>query len=406
MIIDPNGRLVWFDQLPAPAVATNFRPQTFDGKTVLTWWQGEVDDRGLRPWRGNDLRHLLPPDQGRPGRERLLRRPARVRADPVRRRLDHDPVADHDAPSRHGAGTLSPFLDSVVQEVDVHTGLVMWEWHALGHIAVADSYATAANSPYFDAYHINSIQQLRGGRVLISARDTSALYEIDQATGHVAWTLGGKASSFRMERGTRFYFQHDARLLAGNRVSLFDDEGGPPFEARSSRGLILRLDFAPHTATLVHQYRRPGDDTLADSEGSMETVPGGDKLVGSVPTVLLGLLAEWSIDLRRELAQRRRELPRVRLFMDGEANHPSGGRRNRISPTRVSVHASWNGATDVARWQVLVARPGAALRPVASVPIERFETEIAVTGRATTFEVRALGSGGRILAKSNPVSAS
>jgi hypothetical protein len=24
--------------------------------------------------------------------------------------------------------------DSVVQQIDIKTGLVMWEWHALGHI--------------------------------------------------------------------------------------------------------------------------------------------------------------------------------------------------------------------------------------------------------------------------------
>ena len=407
MIIDPNGRLVWFDQLPAPAVATNFRPQTFDGKTVLTWWQGEVTiaayglgdgmiyDTSYRPIKvvraGNGYSADLHEFVLTPSGAALITIQSLI--------MMHRPGT---AP-----GTLSPLLDSVVQEVDVHTGLVMWEWHALGHIAVADSYATAANSPYFDAYHINSIQQLRGGRVLISARDTSALYEIDQATGHVAWTLGGKASSFRMERGTRFYFQHDARLLAGNRVSLFDDEGGPPFEARSSRGLILRLDSRRHTATLVHQYRRPGDDTLADSEGSMETVPGGDKLVGFGSEQYFSAFS-----------------PSGRLIFDASLPNDDGSYRvfgspwmarpttrpavaaNRISPTRVSVHASWNGATDVARWQVLVARPGAALRPVASVPDRAFETEIAVTGRATRFEVRALASGGRILAKSNPVSAS
>ena len=30
--------------------------------------------------------------------------------------------------------------DSVVQEIDVKTGLVMWEWHALGHIPLHDSF--------------------------------------------------------------------------------------------------------------------------------------------------------------------------------------------------------------------------------------------------------------------------
>ena len=29
------------------------------------------------------------------------------------------------------AGKLSPLMDAIVQEVDLHTGLVVWEWHAL-----------------------------------------------------------------------------------------------------------------------------------------------------------------------------------------------------------------------------------------------------------------------------------
>jgi hypothetical protein len=304
-------------------------------------------------------------------------------------------------------GTLSPFLDSIIQEVDVRTGLVVWEWHALGHIPVVDSYATPANSPYFDAYHVNSIEQVPGGRLLISARDTSAVYEIDLATGRLVWTLGGKTSSFRMEPGTRFYFQHDARLLPRNRLSLFDDEGGPPFFAKSSRGLILRLDQRRHTAALVHQYHRPGNDTLADSEGSLQTLAGGDRLVG------FGSERHFSEFSPRGRLLFDASLPvndgSYRVFgapwMATPATRPSVTAK-RISPTRVSVYASWNGATGVACWQVLAARPGAALRPVASAPDRAFETQINVIGRATRFAVRALSSSGTVLTRSDPVSAS
>ncbi len=280
MIIDPRGRLVWFHQLAPPLVATNFRPQFFAGRRVLTWWQGKVTiaayglgagmiyDTSYRPVRvvraGNgyaaDLHEFVLTRSG----DALLTVQSLI--------LRH--------PAGTAPGTLAPFLDSIVQEVDVRTGLVVWEWHALGHIPVADSLATPATSPYFDAYHINSIEMVRGGRVLISARDTSAVYEIDRTTGRLLWTLGGKASSFRMGPGAPFFFQHDAQLLSGHRVSLFDDEGGPPSLAPSSRGLILRLNFRHHTATLVHQYRRPGHDTLADSEGNVQTLPSGGAVVG------------------------------------------------------------------------------------------------------------------------------
>ena len=37
MIVDQTGNLVWFKPLPAGQSATNFRPQTYAGQTVLTW---------------------------------------------------------------------------------------------------------------------------------------------------------------------------------------------------------------------------------------------------------------------------------------------------------------------------------------------------------------------------------
>ncbi len=407
MIIDRGGRLVWFHQLQTPTVAANFRPEILDGKTVLTWWQGKVTiaayglgegmiyDTSYRPLKavraGNGYSADLHEFVLTPAGDALLTVQSLI--------LVHR--------SGTAPGTLSRFLDSIVQEVDVHTGLVVWEWHSLGHIPVADSYATAANSPYFDAYHVNSIEQAPGSRLLISARDTSAVYEIDRATGRVLWTLGGKRSSFRMEPGARFYFQHDARLLPDNRVSLFDDEGGPPFKARSSRGLILGLDLRRHTAALVHQYRRPGNDTLAESEGSVQTLAGANKLVG------FGSERYFS-----EFA------PGGRLLFDAGLPVGDGSYRifgapwvatpatrpsitaKRISPTRVSVHASWNGATAVVRWQVLAGASSAALRPIGSAPDRAFETQIGVRSRANEFEVRALSSSGRVLARSDSVRAS
>jgi hypothetical protein len=406
MIIDPRGRLVWFHQLTPPLAAANFRPQRLHGRTVLTWWQGKVtiaayglgegmiystDYRPIQTVRaGNgyaaDLHEFLLTPSG----DAFFTIQSLI--------LVHRPGAP--------AGKLSPLLDSIVQEVDVHTGLVVWEWHAYGHIPLADSYANRANSPYLDAFHVNSIQQLAGGRVLISARDTSAIYELDQATGRILWTLSGKASSFRMAPGARFFFQHDAKLLPGDRVSLFDDEGGPPFKAPASRGLILRLDPRRHTASVLHQYRRPGH-TLADSEGSLGALTGGDALVGFGSEPNFSLFS-----------------PRGRLLFDASLPVDDGSYRvfgapwtatpstrpslsaERRSATRVTVYASWNGATDVRRWQVLAGAGTGRLRVVASTSDAGFETQTRLTTAATTFAVRALGAGGRILATSSPVKAS
>ena len=64
---------------------------------------------------------------------------------------------------------------------------------------------------------------------------------------------------------------------------------------------------------------------------------------------------------------------------------------------RVLVYASWNGATEVARWQVVADGRG-----VASKARDGFETEIAVRG-GRRLSVRALDSAGRVLGESRTV---
>jgi hypothetical protein len=70
------------------------------------------------------------------------------------------------------------------------------------------------------------------------------------------------------------------------------------------------------------------------------------------------------------------------------------------------VYASWNGATTVARWQVLAASGSRPPKPVGSAASRSFETRVAVRSSATRFAVRALNSRGKVLATSAVVHAS
>jgi len=405
MILHRHGRLVWFRQLTPPDVAANLRIQRYRGRRVLTWWQGPVTPQAFGLGEGviadSSYRTLATVHAGNGYAMDIHEFTLTPAGDALF--TVYKPVLVHlpGAP----AGKLSPLLDSIVQEVDVRTGLVVWEWHALGHIPLAESYATPANSASYDAFHINSIQPLARGRVLISARDTSAIYEIDRASGQIVWKLGGKASSFRLGRGARFWFQHDARALPGNRISMFDDEAGPPQKAPSSRGLILKLDMRRRSARVLREFQRPGR-TPAQSEGSLQTLPGGNLFAGFGAQPFF---SEFS--------------PSGRLLFDASLPQDDGSYRaytfpwsatprtrpdvvaQRTGPAAVSVYASWNGATAVRRWRVLAGRSGARLRAVASAARRSFETRIDVSGSATRFAVRALGAHGRVLASSRTVTA-
>ena len=74
-------------------------------------------------------------------------------------------------------------VDGVVQEVDIRTGLVMWEWHGLGHVDVGETYSKAPAQPAlpYDYFHVNSLTPDSHGNLLISARNTWALYDSTSA---------------------------------------------------------------------------------------------------------------------------------------------------------------------------------------------------------------------------------
>ncbi len=71
-----------------------------------------------------------------------------------------------------------------------------------------------------------------------------------------------------------------------------------------------------------------------------------------------------------------------------------------------TVYASWNGATQVARWRVLAGSEPDRLRPVAAAPRRGFESVIDVRARGSYFAVQALDASGHRLGTSATVKAS
>ena len=403
MLLDERGRTLWFDQLEAPNVAANLRVQRYRGKRVLTWWRGSVTPSAFGLGEGviadHRYRELATVRAGNgypmdiheftlaPNGDALF-----TIYSPIRIHLPGTPE-----------GELQPLLDAIVQQVDVKTGLVVWEWHSYGHIPLSESQATPENSASYDAFHINSIQALAGDKVLISARDTSAIYKLDRSTGRIVWRLGGSASDFKLGKGARFYFQHDAQLIGNGLVSMFDDEAGPPQFAPSSRGLVLRLRRHPHKATVVKSYHRQAD-TSAQSEGSLQTLSDGSAFVGwgAQP-----FFSQFS--------------PRGRLLFDANLPEDDGSYRVyrfpwkatpqtpprlaavRAGESTLSLYASWNGATEVDRWRVMAGSPG-SMAPLTTVPWRGLETRIDVAPGAAAVKVQALDDEGKRLATSNTVS--
>jgi Arylsulfotransferase (ASST) len=404
MIAEQDGALVWFHPLPPGESATNFQVQTYEGQPALTWWQGRIIRVGFG--EGEDVIYNSSYRQ-----VATVRAGNGYRADLHEILLTPQGTAWIDAfdPIHMSLASVHGFvhgilLDSIIEEVDVKTGLVMWEWHALGHIPLKDSLNHVSSGDYpWDYVHINSISPGASGDVLLSARNTWTLYDVDMHTGGYNWVLGdGGHTSFKLGPGVRFYWQHDAEFQPGGLISLFNNASDPP-KQRESSGLELRPDFSTHTVTLVKRFANPTHTLLASSQGNTLSLPGGDWLLGygGLPdftefdaaghALLDGTLGKNVQDFRTYLSPWS-ALPTAPPAIAVQAATTGGG---------LNVEASWNGATGVASWQVLVGSSSENLVPVATAPRQGFQTTIHVSaGAGAVVAVRALAVNGQVLGTS------
>ncbi len=399
LIYDTAGQLVWFDPVPHSA-AFNVEEQRLYGQSALTFWRGYVvNGYGI----GTDmvLNHAyqtvatinaangyntdLHEFQITPQGNALVTAWALVHAD-LR---------------SVGGSKNGTLVDSVVEEINIATGQLLWEWHADGHVRLTASYFGKATSKPYDFFHANSIQQLPNGNFLVSARSTSAVYEISAATGRIVWILGGRHSSFKMGKGTNFEWQHDARLQSDGTLTVFDDgaDGKGPGNESRSRALRIRINLRTHRATLVHAYvNHPS--ILAQSQGNVQRLPDGNTFVGWGS-------AQYFSEFDRRARQRfsghfYAPIYSYRAYRAPWYGEPTGAPSVAASATRsgTSVYASWNGATDVAAWQLLAGPTPNPLAAVGQSPFNGFETDITTSSTEPYFAVQALSATGQVLGTS------
>ena len=205
-----------------------------------------------------------------------------------------------------------------------------------------------------------------------------------------------------MGAGAGFSWQHDARRQADGTLTIFDDSTSPGH----SRAIVLRLDEQAETATLVRAFERP-TPLFARSQGNLQLLPRGNVLVGWGDA---GYVSEFSgsgelvfdatypaavqsyRNFRSPWTGRPVELPAA-----AAVTGPGGA---------VTAFASWNGATDVASWDVLAGSRADVLVRAGSAPRTGFETSIPVEGAATFVRVVGRDSRGAVLGTSPVVAVS
>jgi hypothetical protein len=295
-----------------------------------------------------------------------------------------------------------------VQEYDLKTGRLVYSWDALDHIPLDDSYTPPPTNGFpWDAYHVNSISLPGNGTFLASMRNTWAAYEVDLGTGRIEWVLGGKHSSFKLAPDAEFQWQHDVVLDGSSEVTLFDDHcceitGAGTYLAATgpSRAVVLKLDQASRTATLVAQYSR-GPSSDAAYMGDTELLANGNVFVGwgELPyfseysktgkLLLDGVFPEPDLTYRATA---------IAQWVGVPLYPPSGAVRE--SNGKTTVYASWNGATQVVAWRVLAGSSANNLAVGATAARSGFETAIPVARSYKVFVVEALGSKGGVIGRS------
>jgi hypothetical protein len=395
LIVDDTGEPVWVRSAGA-LVACDLRVQQYRGSSVLTWWEGKSSN-------GYGQGSFVIADHSY--------------AEVTRVRAGHGDAADlHEmvitpagtaligayVPVADGRGaTAQRLLESVVQEVDIATGDVLFEWHSRDHVGPEESFQVPPDDPDkpYDYFHLNSID-LDGDYLLVSSRNTQTAYKVRRSDGAVAWRLGGKNTDFRIDQNAQFAWQHDVRHGPDGTITMFDNSASPK-TADHSRGLVLAVDESTLVATFRREYVHP-TRLSSGSQGNLQALPNGGTFIG------------WGFRPRySEYA------PDGELVMDAEFT--GGGQSYRsyrfpwvgrpTDPPRVAVdrrggglptaYASWNGATEVATWQVRAGARPDSLEAVATAPRTGFETAIKLPNAPAYVAAAAFDTTGNLLGASS-----
>ncbi len=309
--------------------------------------------------------------------------------------------------------------DFAVQEVDLNSGQLVFFWDALTHIPLTDSYEPASSATQsgniWDAFHLNSVGLTDSpSDILVSGRNLFTIYRINKPTGNIVWRLGGKQSSFTFGQGATFSWQHDARFLPNNVVSMFDDnccesQTVPP-DTPPSHALYLQLNLSNMTANLVTEYylmsnlhivSQGNTQTLSDghvfvgwgqSAYYSEFAPGGNSIYNPMQNLLYVATmpgSNYSYRAYRETWVGMPYYPPVIALVPG--------------PTRgeTTIYTSWNGATEVASWQFLAGPNAPGMVPVQTLAKTGFETSLTTIAPGPFFQTKALDANGHVLGSSN-----
>jgi hypothetical protein len=372
----------------------NFKAQTYKGETVLTWWEGLHTGYGQGEYviLDSSYRELARFGAGngyQGDHHEFLITPEDTALITIYNRVPRDLVSEGDPLDGY-------VLDGIAQEIDIESGEVLFEWHSLEHVGLDESYTN-----HFDYFHINSIDVFDEDHLLISSHSTCTVYKVSRKTGEVVWRLGGKKSDFEMGPGTRTTFQHDARRQRDGTITIFDN--GNVNRVDQSRGIVVEVDEDKMRASLVREYTHP-DRLLSDTQGNVQVLPQGNVLVGWGSAPFFSEFNHHGELLFHAAFPTEGETYRAFRFpWSGQPTDVPAIAAELGTEAKVTIYASWNGATEVTTWQVLAGSAPDQLEPLASAPRQGFETVITLHTTESYVGLNATNGSGKVLGTTNAI---
>lgn len=287
--------------------------------------------------------------------------------------------------------------DSLFQEIDLETGEAIFQWRASEHVAWEEAYldineqADGMKGRPWDFYHINTVDKDPAGNYLVSGRFTRSIMCVSGTTGEILWRLGGKNNNFTDLSGgaaTTFAGQHDTQWADDFTAITFFDNRADWFTQIDSKSagakITLNTSASPPTAALTQTYLHPALDILSISQGSMQTLPSGNVLLGYG---FNGVVTEFSPEgvalcdafFEASASVGSGDVQTYRAFKNHWTGWPS-------APVDLVLrdgvfYVSWLGATEVRAWELRTGS-GAEAEGVwttfAHLPKDGFESHYAL----------------------------
>jgi hypothetical protein len=295
----------------------------------------------------------------------------------------------------------------VIQEVDIATGKLLFQWKARDHVQPSDSYAPlpegdSAHLPY-DYFHANAVGLAADGNIIASSRHLWTTFKINRKTGALMWRLGGKKSDFQIDEKAKFAWQHDFRQRRDGSYSVFDNGNGVTKVHDYSRGLVFKLDETARTSTFVAEYVHPLKLSAPTQGAFRELIDGGSFIGWGQMPYFTEHNADGSVRLAGNLPKDNQSYRAYKAEWTGQPlDQPALGLRTENG--NVVVSASWNGTTKVAKWR---ARSGTQPGALQGAPVEAgrsgFETTLQIQGTPEYVVADALDASGKVLGASSAI---